>query len=140
MYPSKTVYRLADNPADYRACHDILRAHNRPLDWKLHWPTVVAIRDNKVIGFLSTCKSTWAVMAGPLESPSPFVTLRLVEAYEVVLNTIGVSRYCFFIEKDIAHTHWVKQVRTLGLNPISQTPTRFYFERILKHNPLPLAA
>lgn len=142
MHSERTIYRLADNPNDYRACHDILRAHNRPADWKLKWPTVVAVRDNEIIGFLSTNKSHWAVMAGPLELkiPSPFVVLRLIEAYEVALLYMGVSRYCFYIAKDAEHAHWLAQARRLGLTPISETPENIYFERILTSQPLRLAA
>lgn len=107
-----------------------MRANGSP-DWDLHWPTVVAVRDKKIIGFLSSNKVDWCQMAGPLEliKPSPFVTLRLIESYEYVMRYMGVSRYCFFIAK--SNEHWMRQAKALGLTPIRENAQNLFFERVL---------
>lgn len=130
MHPLNTVYRLADNPRDYAACHAIQRA-NAAVDWTLHWPTVIAVRDGEVIGFLSSNKVNWCQMAGPLElkRPSAFVALRLVEAYEQVMRFLGVERYCFFIAR--TNRPWLDQAFRLGLIPIRANDENIFFERIL---------
>lgn len=138
MFPTSTIYRLADNPRDYAACHEIMRT-NGSTDWDLHWPTIVAIRDKQVIGFLSSNKVDWCVMAGPLEltKPSPFVTLRLIEAYEIVMRRMGVTQYCFFIAK--SNQQWMKQAEAIGLHRIKENEFNVFFERILSE-PFRLAA
>lgn len=129
MHPSKTLYRLAEE-ADYETCYKILKKNKRPAHWQLNFPTVVAVRRGRVIGFLSTVKSDWALMAGPLESPNVFVSMRLAEAYENALRFMGVSRYCFFIRKDHPNPKWAEQAGQLA-TPIKQDSERIYYERIL---------
>lgn len=143
MHPTTTIYRLADCATDYTACHRILRLHGRPDDWTLHFPTVVAIRSGKVIGFLSTVKCSWCLMAGPLEFLAPqgngITMIRLGEAYEVVLRTMGVTRYCIAVEAKPENAFWIQQVNRAGYNFMHETATHAYFERILDQ-PLRLAA
>lgn len=138
MHPTTTIYRLADNPRDYAACHEIMRT-NGSKDWDLHWPTVVAVRDKQIIGFLSSNKVDWCVMAGPLElaRPSPFVVLRLIEAYENVMRFMGVTQYCFFIAK--SNQHWMRQAEAIGLTRIRENEFNVFYERILAR-PFLLAA
>lgn len=138
-FPTTTIYRLADNPRDYAACHTIMRA-NGSKDWDLHWPTVIAVRDGEVIGFLSSNKVDWCQMAGPLElkRPSPFVVVRLIEAYENVMRFLGVTRYCFFIAR--SNTHWMKQAERFGLLPIRHNRENIFFERVLAAEDERLAA
>lgn len=100
MLPRDTRYRLADSPADYRACHDLLRAQGEQQD--LTWPTVLADRRGIILGFLATTPSDEAVIAGPLviakEAPRPgIIVLHLVEAYETVLRLAGVSLFNFWV-------------------------------------------
>lgn len=139
MHPTSTLYRLADNPSDYRACHAILRANNQP-KWTLHWPTVVAERDGKIIGFLATNKSNWCHLVGPLElaQPSHFITaIRLLEAYENLMRFLSVTSYCFFIERK--NDKWLQAIKDFGFVPIKANPEAVWFERILAQ-PYRLAA
>lgn len=132
MAPRNTSYRLADNPRDYAACHAIMR-ENGSRDWDLHWPTVVAVRDREVIGFLSSNKVDWCVMAGPLEmkNPSAITALRLAEAYENVMRWLGVERYCFFIAR--SNQRWLDSAFRLGFIPIRANDENVFFERILSY-------
>lgn len=138
MHSAYTIYRLADCPNDYSACHKIMRA-NGSHDWDLHWPTVVAVRDGEIIGFLSSNKVNWCQMAGPLElkKPSPFVVLRLIESYEYVMRYMGLTSYVFFIAK--SNTRWLRQAEEMGLRRIRENTENVFFERYLSE-PQRLAA
>ncbi len=85
------------------------------------FPTVVAKRDGKLIGLLSTRPVTEAIVAGPLIVDLPtrgVVTMRLVEAYDIVLRRAGVKNYLFHVKKGKA---WAEQVeRALGVAPYTE--------------------
>jgi hypothetical protein len=103
MGPRKTEYRLAVDPTDYARCHALMK-RNRYASDRLGWPTVLAIRDGKVLGFISTHRRRDTVMAGPLvvdgNTASPFLVLRLIEGYEKVLSATGVRYYWFTAETE----------------------------------------
>lgn len=105
MTPRETTYRLASSPADYRACHALLRSQDRtgPDMFRLTFPTVTAWRKGKLVGFLTTepRPAEVGVTAGQLGNAtgSFILTIRLLEAYERVLNRAGVSRYSLFLRR-----------------------------------------
>lgn len=97
MY-STDQYRLACTPEDYKYCHDFLRGleDDRPL----HFPTIAAIRDGKIIGVIggADLKRTKRVAVNTLRvSPeiknSSFIFIRLTEAYENILRSAGTNWY-----------------------------------------------
>lgn len=136
MKPLKTLYRLASTAADYRACHALMRA-NANFNQQLHFPTVVADRDGKIWGFLSTNECDWCLMAGPLETqtPNPIMVMRLVEAYENVIRLMGVTRYCFAIRKD--QKRWIEQTSSFDMvEAIAEDDNNIVFEKILAGDPL----
>src|SRR5262245_41754596 len=97
MHPARTSYRLAHSSKDYRACHQLLKGLQIAAG-TLSWPTVMAIREGEVIGCLSTQTDKGAIIAGPLAvstTPPSLVALRLVEAYEHVLQRLGLQGYYF---------------------------------------------
>lgn len=135
MQPRDTLYRIASAGSDYRACHAINKALGKP-GKPLHFPTVVAERDGKILGYLSTHREvTWCLMAGPLEvlTPSPFMSMRLIEAYESVLKAVGITRYCFAIDK--GQQGWIEQVKISGANIIAEDEKDVVFERIFPGDP-----
>ena len=60
MTPRDTTYRLATT-ADLRRCHALMREQGEPST--LSWLTVVAERDGKLLGFLSSKLKTMVVAA-----------------------------------------------------------------------------
>lgn len=99
---SNTEYILASTVADYTKCHSFLHEEEVKHD-KLAFPTVMAVRDNQIVGVLGTIPLKDAVVAGPMHigvkgNPS-FVLIRLVESYENVLRMAGVSMYNFYVLK-----------------------------------------
>jgi len=111
MFTKNTQYRLADSKDVFRIYEDY------DLTARLGWPTVIAERKNKIVGFLSTQDRKDMVVAGPIEvklKNKAFVTLRLVTAYDNVLYALGVKEYWFHVDpKD--SPGWLEQVQETGL-------------------------
>lgn len=136
MKPIKTLYRLATTAADYRACHALMRA-NGNFSQQLHFPTVVADRDGRILGFLSTNECDWCLLAGPLETqtPNPIMVMRLCEAYENALRMMGITRYCFSIAK--SQKRWIEQTSSFDMvEAIAEDSENIVFEKILAGDPL----
>ena len=107
-----TLYRLATTPADYRKCRALVRSFAEPKP--MTFPTVMAVRDGRVIGVLGTQSRNDMVVAGPfvLAHKSPFVVLHLLDAYDLVMRRAGIVAYHFYI--DPGNAHWQSQVERLG--------------------------
>lgn len=99
MFPRSTKYRLATSPNDYKACRALFAEnHGADPDHSLTFPTVLAERNGEVVGFLSTWDDKKALIAGPLEvkgGKNIFTFIRLIEAYENVMRSAGVTQFLF---------------------------------------------
>ena len=96
---AKTQYHLATTSHDYRRCNKFLRG--AAIEYKhLSFPTVMAERNDDIVGIVSTQPRKDMIAAGPVhvsvEGNPTFVFIRLIEAYENVLRAAGVSTYYFF--------------------------------------------
>ena len=95
-------YRLAE-AADYKRCHALMARVDVPTQ-RLSWPTVMMEQDGEVLAFLSTRPTKTALIAGPLvvdkEKGSGFIVMRLVEAYERLLQRAHVESYLFFVDQE----------------------------------------
>lgn len=122
-----THYRLATCPVDYRKCRALM-----PEPVPLSFPTVMAERNGQVVGFLATQPKKDAVVAGPLwlRERAPFVTLRLLEAYDNVMRAAGIAAYHFHIEG--ANPTWRSQVERLGFEPWHGDETGVWYRRTLR--------
>lgn len=133
MRPTQTTYHLCTKPGDYRACHALREAAGRP-KVTLSFPTVYAVRDNAIIGFLSTTEAKGQIVAGPLVTDPTlkkpvFVALRLAEAYEQVLREAGVTSYRVGVTKD--RPEWSAAIQRSGFRPYAETETDTWYERTL---------
>jgi hypothetical protein len=136
MKPVKTLYRIADNSGDYKKCHALLREIAPEEDRKFNWPTVVAERDGEIVGFLSTRTLHGRIEAGPMiigvEGHKSFVALRLIEAYENLLNLLGYKGYIFSVRK--SDPKWVKAVEHgADLKPYAETEDRFWYYKKVRY-------
>ena len=128
MHPKSTEYRLAtsDDMVDIYEHFDITE--------RIGWPVVVAVREDKVVGFLGTQDRTDTVAAGPLEinlENKAFVCLRLVEGYDRVMRSMGLKHYWFSVDETDAEK-WLQQVQELGLyTKIDQTGDHAWYRRDL---------
>lgn len=133
MYPSSTTYRLARPGGEYNRLYALAkRAGYRPRIGDFQFPTVVAERAGKVIGFVATQPGQEAVVAGPLVidgGPNPFVFLRLADAYENVLRQAGVKVFLHTIDKE--RPEHVKMMERLGFTRWSETENDVVMHRKL---------
>lgn len=128
MRPVETCYRLM-KPHDKKRCEELARQYGIETVPRLDWPTVVAKRKGKLLGFLSTRPVKDAIVAGPIVVGTKVkgpVALRLVEAYENVLRMAGVTSYIFYV----TDLHWKRQVEdAFGIEPYHEEGGRFWFKR-----------
>lgn len=127
MIPTRTTYRLAKSPADYRRCRALQTTPDT-----LSFPTVMAERDGAVIGFLATQPRRDLLVAGPLVTTltgqaAAILIMRLIDAYEAVLRQAGVTLYLFSVER--TNTAWLAKVAALGATPYEQGDTLVWFKR-----------
>jgi hypothetical protein len=103
MKPARTLIRLANPGGEWNRLYALARkAGIRVHKGDFAFPTVVAERDGKVVGFVSTWPTEEAIVAGPLvieDAPNPFLFLRLAEGYENLLRHAGVKVYLHTIDK-----------------------------------------
>jgi len=100
MKPDKTKYTLATTPSDYRRCRALWAT--RPdlgEPEPIAYPTVMAMRDGELVGFLGTHPRKDMLIAGPIvvKFDHRLVVLRLNLAYDNLLRSIGVAFYYFSI-------------------------------------------
>lgn len=124
-----TEYRLATTTNHYKMCHALARQNE--VDVKLSFPTVIAIREGKLVGFLTTKKSKQAVIAGPLVMNGlvnkAIVAMRLAEGYEEVLSEAGVTDYIFSVDK--GHK-WRRSVEVaFGIKPYGESDRAYWYRR-----------
>lgn len=73
------------------------------------WPTVVAIRETKIIGAMSTHRKDDSIICGPVKVDLPgrtvFVAFRLIEKYDQYLLELGIAAY--YLGLDVENRAWV---------------------------------
>ena len=134
-----TNYQLARTSADYKACHEFLKASNTEYCGKLKFPTFIAKREDKIVAVMGTHPTDKMILVEPLEiqvegNPS-FLMQRLVNLYEGLLVSSGVSTYRFRIRKE--HDRYLNVIRQLPalykeLEPENNSSEFAWFERRLQ--------
>lgn len=117
-----------DKPILERIWKDNKKVLGEPLP--LDFPTVVAERDGKLLGGITTNKKSGAIsMALIVAPPCAFMTfIRLFEAYENVLRYAGVTTY-FGAFKKKGHEKVVEILESLGITPYFQERGTLYYRR-----------
>jgi hypothetical protein len=129
----KDSYRLVTEPQEYAICHRLLKERGDQ-DQPMTFPTVLARRDGKPIGFISTQPSNKAVAVGKLvvqETNRPLIiALRLSEAYENVLRLAGIKTYLFPVDRK--RPEFLKVVEKLGVvEQVRESTSNIWFRRTL---------
>lgn len=132
MQPRDTIFQIVRPGGAFNKLYAFAKRLGQPLPTgMLNWPTVVAKRDGKVIGFLSTLPVQGAIFAGPLmlEKPSMLTTIRLGEAYEVVLRMAGVNTYFHLVSQD--QPEYIAMLERLGYTRIGVDENQVIMKRVL---------
>ena len=127
------IYRTATSPADYRACHALLRELDRE-EMRMSFPTIMALEDKQLVGFLATFPSDDAVMTGPIAIRKGrnrgWIAIKLFDAYEGMLRFIGVKKYLIQISK--SNMSLVRSVgRLFEQEPVAENENEVWFVRDL---------
>ncbi len=73
------------------------------------WPTVVAIRDNRIIGAISTHDRDGVMVCGPMLVKVPgrtvFVAFRLIEEYDRYMKELGIV--CYYLGLKLDDPAWI---------------------------------
>lgn len=129
----ETLYRLAVTPAEYEACHEVIKRVGLP-ERQLKFPTVYAKRGDEVVGVAARGETPDMIVLFTLAAsckPPHIVLMRLVGAFEEVLRSIeGITEYRIAVAKDRDPLNSYVQ-RILGYPPYAETPTDFWYRREL---------
>lgn len=131
MIPRDTVYRLARPGGEYNALYAMARREGMD-GGKMAWPTVVAERGGKVVGFLSTHPRDDAIVAGPAViagGRNMLMLLRLWQAYDELMRAAGVRFYFFGVDK--GNLQHIARVKSLNVPSIGEDEEQVWFKREL---------
>jgi len=120
-----TQYKVVSTYSEWEDCHSLLEN-----DDKLEYPTVLAIRDDKPIGMISTASGDEHLFASHIVANSIFTCLKLYELYDQTMQNMGVDHYMFNIDK--VNKKMIKAVEKLfRIKPFSESDEKlFYIRRI----------
>lgn len=130
-----TGYKIAENGFEYKQAHEFVKMWGVEGEFKLSFPTILAIDGDEIVGVLGTNVEHNYILAGPLVvkgDKQRFRTiLRLCEMYDLAMRTAGVQSYIFCTE--LSNKRWLEYIDTvLGLVPYSYKDGRAWFLRDLK--------
>lgn len=128
-----TEYRLAASGADYAKAHELVRAEGLP-DHELSYPTILAVKDGELTGLLSTHIQKNMIIAGPMVlrsgAPRYWTLIRLIETYENVMRSAGISAFVFSVD-EATSAKWLEKVDWFGLKPYADQDGRKFYVRNL---------
>ena len=121
---------MANGADDYNRAYKLMRAEG--IEDELAFPTVMAIKDGQLTGFISTHISNDMIVAGPMVIRSGarryWTLIRLIEHYENVMRSIGITSYIFSI--DANDEKWTADIKELyGVDPYAEQEGRKFFVR-----------
>lgn len=133
MIPTGTIYRIAASGQDYKRARSFFDRLSMPHS-RLSFPTILAERDDNLVGALATNTEKRAVIAGPLAIDVPgnpaFVGLRLLDLYDSVMREVRVKQYLFFIDE--TEKDWIENIEDVtGLTPYTREDGKAWFKRDL---------
>lgn len=133
MHPTETTYHLVTNKTERKACLALYEAAEPTSPKiKLGFPTVYALRQGVLLGFLGSIPVKGRIVAGPLvldpTMKRPVITaMRLCEAYEEILKAAGVQFYTLAV--DNSKPEWARTLERSGFELYRQTPKLFCYKR-----------
>ena len=96
-------FRVAEHAGDHRKCKALAEAEGVPVK-RMYFPTIMALEDGELAGFVATDLSQDMVVAGPLVIKSdkrrPRLALKLAEQYENAMRNLNVKTFIMAVEPD----------------------------------------
>ena len=106
---------------------------HRGVNSSISHPTILAVKDKKVIGILGTHTENNVIQAEPLvvdfpEGNDAIIALNLVQNYEEALLEVGVTSFSFSTYED--NEEWIGIIkRFYGIEPYAYAHGRAWFIR-----------
>lgn len=127
------IYRVAET-ADYYRAHKLAEAEGfGGCDFR--FPTIVAYDDGVLVGFIATADRPDMVLAGPLVIRSdrrrPWLAMRLLGLYEMVLKNMGITTYIFNLEPGYEFLKRGMERYFPELEPYAGDGDRLFYKRTL---------
>jgi hypothetical protein len=136
-----TTYKIAVTPEDYGQCHRLEEATNPDYeDGEYAMPTIMAIRQNILVGFVATAPPKQAksvvcyrgVVAKDLGKVASVIVIgRLLEHYEEFMRHLGMRWYNLCLDTDNkVFVHLAR--RSFGVEPFHVDKKLTWFRRELQ--------
>lgn len=128
--------QVANSTGHYVAARKLMLEEGaKPVN--LEFPTLLAIETEppQVVGILGTHSQDELIVAGPLVLEGSFVrmkaALRLCEAYEAAMRTLGVKSFIMHVEDDSFFDIAIKRYNPPGLEHYAtEGNVKFYIRRL----------
>ena len=118
-----TEYKIASTYKEWKDCHGLLEN-----DDELAYPTVMAVRDGKAIGMISTASGDENLFASHIIANSIFTCIKLYELYDRTMKGMGVDHYLFNIDKE--NKKMINAIEKLfGIKPFSESDEMLFYAR-----------
>lgn len=97
-----TGYRVAESEADYDMCRKMMREEGILGD--ISFPTIMAIDNEELVGFLATRPVDDMIYAAPLmvraDRRRGFTLIRLIEHYRTVMRNLGITSVIINVDSE----------------------------------------
>lgn len=119
----KTEYKIASTHKEWKECHSLMDN-----DDELAYPTVMAVRDGKTIGMISTASGEQNLFASYIIANSMFTCIGLYEQYDEAMKNMGIDHYLFNIEKE--NTKMINAIEKLfNIKPFGESDKMLFYVR-----------
>lgn len=126
-----TKYKVAVTPRDYQICHNLADKEGF-LHNTYSFPTIMAIKEGELVGFISTHIEGESIVCGPLvvktDRNHAMTLVRLVEAYDLALRSMGIEWYIFHTPKNGKLEQLAEKI---GFKPYEERDGEVFFLRDL---------
>lgn len=123
-----TDYRIARAKEDYAISAEFL---GKAAD-EIMFPTVVAVRDGRIVGAVATHNRDDMVVAGPLRVDESIpnkavLALKLSEEYERVMAALEVREFLFSVYRD--NERYLRALERLPIERVDENESMIWFRR-----------
>jgi len=131
-------YKIAETPEDWGAVKRLLLAEGFD-DQELGFPTIMAIDNETLVGFIATTPRTDMILGGPMvmkhDKRRVFTAVRLVELYEQTMRSLGITSVVFYADEE--SSPFVRGIRKWfpGVTPYKKEGSLLFYNWRLTENP-----
>jgi hypothetical protein len=115
-----TEFYLATKAWQFVQCHRLADRANYTVVGRLSYPTIIGVRDEKVVGFISTAEpGTYEMVTignmlidPDIKNPGHLI-FRMFDTYHAFMHRINIISYYSFVSKK--NPVWIETIKKLGI-------------------------